>query len=168
MTWIDWLTVAFLLLGVLQGVLRGWQSALLGALVAVLAFIGAAALLPLYAEGVASLPLEAAWARTIAFGIVLLGLYTILSLVANAVVGTARRPRVEGQLAGALLGLVRGAAVALVVVGVLAATPRGEALTRDIRASRLGAPLLQAQRQLMRAVHQAIPAIPPIGPDRRL
>ncbi len=163
MTWVDFLVVGVLLYTVWQGVLRGWAAALVGIVVIAAAWAVTILLLPYYGPGVESLPLEPAWARTIAFGLVLVGFYVIFSLIANAFLG-GKRPKVEAQVAGALFGAARGLAGAMVILGFLAATPAGDALIRDITASRLGRPILEGQRRVM----QRVPTLPPIGPDRRI
>jgi uncharacterized membrane protein required for colicin V production len=162
-TWVDFLVIGILLYTVWQGVLRGWGAALVGIVVIAAAWAVTIVLLPYYGPGVESLPLEPAWARTIAFGLILVGFYVIFSLVANAFLG-GKRPKVEAQVAGALFGAARGLVAAMVILGYLAATPAGDALTRDIKASRLARPILEWQRRVV----QLIPTLPPIGPDRRI
>jgi uncharacterized membrane protein required for colicin V production len=163
MNWVDWLIIAILLIGVGQGILRSWVAALLGALVIILAFLAAIVLLPYYGEGVKSLPMPADWARTIAFTIVLIGFYVIFSIIGNTFLG-GKRPRLEAQIAGGIVGLGRGIVASMVLVGLLAATPSGELLKRDINASLLGKPLLEWERQSIRL----FPSLPPIGPDRKI
>lgn len=163
MNWVDWVIVAVLLIGVFQGVLRGWVAALVGIIVIAAAWLLTIVLLPFYGKGVESLPLQADWARTIAFGVVLIGFYVIFSVIASTFLG-GKRPRVEAQIAGGILGLGRGIAAAMIIVGLLSATPAAEAMQRDITASRLGGRLLEWERQAMRR----FPTVPPIGPDRRI
>jgi uncharacterized membrane protein required for colicin V production len=165
MTWVDFVVIALLIYTIWQGVLRGWVAALFGAVIIAASWLAAIALLPYYGKSVESLPLQADWARTIAFGFVLIGFYVILSLIANAFLG-GKRPRVEAQVAGAIVGVLRGVIGAMVVLGLLAAVPvpEGDALKRDINASRLGRPILEWERQFMLLV----PGLPPIGPDRRI
>ncbi|MBI3975103.1 MAG: CvpA family protein [Armatimonadetes bacterium] len=163
MNWVDWVIVAVLLIGVFQGVLRGWVAALVGIIVIAAAWLLTILLLPFYGKGVESLPLQADWARTIAFGVLLIGFYIIFSVIANTFLG-GKRPRVEAQIAGGILGLGRGIAAAMVIVGLLSATPAAEAMQRDITASRLGKTILEWERQAMRR----FPMVPPIGPDRRI
>jgi uncharacterized membrane protein required for colicin V production len=169
MNWVDWVVVALLLIGLFQGVQRGWVAAIVGIAVIILAFFAAILLLPFYGEGVTSLPMPPEWSRTIAFIIVLLGFYVIISLIANAFLG-GKRPRLEAQIPGGILGALRGAVAAMVILGVLAATPapQGESLIQDINRSRVGKPLLEWERQAMQAVNERIPEISPIGPDRKI
>ncbi len=163
MNWVDFVIIAVMLYCIGQGLLRGWVAALVGAIVTAGAWLATVALLPIFAKSVESLPLEADWARTIAFGFVLIGCYVLLSLIANAFLG-GKRARLEAQAAGAVFGAVRGIVASMVVLGLLAATPAAGALISDITASRFGKPILEWQRQAMRAV----PTLPPIGPDRRI
>ena len=163
MTWVDFIILGLMIYTVWQGVLRGWVAALVGTIIIAGSWLVTIALLPYYGTSVESLPLQADWARTIAFGVILVGFYVIFSLIANTFLG-GKRPRVEAQVAGAVLGGIRGIAVSMVVLGLLAASPEADALQRDINASRFGKPILEWYRQFM----QRVPALPPIGPDRRL
>ena len=165
MNWVDFIIIGLLIYTVGQGVLRGWVAAFVGTIIIAASWLVTILLLPYYCPGVESLPLDAAWARTIAFGLILIGFYVIFSLIANAYLG-GKRPKMEAQIAGAVAGVLRGIAASMVVLGLLAATPapEGDALKRDINASRLGKPILEWERQFM----QRIPSLPPIGPDRRI
>ena len=78
--------------------------------------------------------------------------------------GYRLRQRLEAQIAGGIVGLGRGIVASMVLVGLLAATPSGELLKRDINASLLGKPLLEWERQSIRL----FPSLPPIGPDRKI
>ncbi len=163
MNWVDFVIIGVLLYAIWQGILRGWVAALVGVIIVAASWLVTIVLLPYFGPGVASLPLQADWARTIAFGFILMGFYVIFSLIANAFLG-GKRPKMEAQIAGAVVGAIRGLTAAMVILGLLAASPAAEALIRDITASRLGKPILAWQRQAM----QRFPALPPIGPDRRI
>lgn len=163
MTWVDFLVVAVMLYAIGQGILRGWAAALVGIVVIWAAWAATILLLPFYGKSVESLPLEAPWARTIAFGFILIGFYIIFSLIANAFLG-GKRARLEAQIAGGIVGAARGIVGCMVVLGLLAATPEANALIADINASRLGKPILEWERQAM----QYFPGLPRIGPDRRI
>ncbi|HEV8338169.1 MAG TPA: CvpA family protein [bacterium] len=164
MNWVDWVIIAVLLLTIFQGVMRGWVAALVGIIIILGSWLLTIALLPYYGPGVESLPIEdVAWSRTIAFGVVLIGFYIIFSVIANTLLG-GKRPRMEAQIAGGILGLARGLVAAMVIVGLLSATPAAEAMQRDIKASRLGGRILEWERQWM----LRFPMVPPIGPDKRI
>lgn len=163
MNWVDWVIIAVILITVFQGIMRGWVAALVGLIIIGGSWLLTIALLPYYGPGVESLPLQADWSRTIAFGVVLIGFYIIFSVIANTFLG-GKRPRMEAQIAGGVLGLARGILAAMVIVGLLSATPAAEAMQRDIKASRLGGRLLEWERQWM----LRFPMVPPIGPDKRI
>lgn len=163
MTWVDFMIIGVLLYTVWQGVVRGWVAAFVGIVVIAASWLVTIVLLPYYGPGVESLPLEAAWARTIAFGLILIGFYVIFSLIANAFLG-GKRPKLEVQIAGAAVGVLRGIAASMAILGLLAATPEAQALIRDINSSRLGKPILEWERRAM----PRFPFVPPIGPDRRI
>jgi len=164
MNWVDWVLIAVLLITVFQGILRGWAAALVGTIIIGASWLLTIALLPYYGPGVESLPIEdVAWSRTIAFGVVLIGFYIIFSVIANTFLG-GKRPRIEAQIAGGILGVARGLVAAMVIVGLLSATPAAEAMQRDIKASRLGGRILEWERQSM----LRFPMVPPIGPDKRI
>jgi len=163
MNWVDFLIIAVLLYTIWQGVIRGWAAALVGIIIMTASWLVTILLLPYYGPGVESLPLEAAWARTIAFGVILIGFYVIFGLIANTFLG-GKRPKAEAQIVGAVVGVLRGIAVAMAILGLLAATPASPALIRDINNSRLGKPILEWERRTM----QRFPFLPPIGPDRRI
>ncbi len=163
MNWVDWVIIAVILFTVFQGILRGWVAALVGIVIIAASWLLTIVLLPYFGPGVESLPLEADWARTIAFGVVLFGFYVLFSIIVNTFLG-GKRPRMEAQIAGGVLGLFRGLVAAMVIVGLLSATPAADAMQRDIKASRLGNRILEWERSAM----QRFPAVPPIGPDRRI
>ncbi len=164
MSWVDWVIIAVLLITIFQGILRGWVAALVGTIIVAASWLLTIALLPYFGPGVESLPIEdVAWSRTIAFGVVLIGFYGIFSVIANTFLG-GKRPRVEAQIAGGILGLGRGLAASMVIVGLLSASPAADAMQRDIKASRLGGRILEWERLAM----LRFPMVPPIGPDKRI
>src|SRR3989304_3384294 len=122
MNWVDFLIIAVLLYTIWQGVIRGWVAALVGIIIMTASWLVPVLLLPYYGPGVESLPLEAAWARPIAFGVILIGFYVIFGLIANTFLG-GKRPKAEAQIVGAVVGVLRGIAAAMAVLGLLAAAP---------------------------------------------
>jgi len=96
MNWVDFLIIAVLLYTIWQGVIRGWVAALVGIIIMAASWLVTILLLPYYGPGVESLPLEAAWARTIAFGVILIGFYVIFGLIANTFLG-GKRPKAEAH-----------------------------------------------------------------------
>lgn len=163
MNWVDWVLIAVVLVTIFQGFLRGWAAAFTGIIIIAASWLLTIVLLPYFGPGVESLPLQADWARTIAFTVVLIGFYVILSVIANTLLG-GKRPRMEAQIAGGIVGVGRGLAAAMVIVGLLSATPAADAMQRDIKASLLGERILEWQRSTMKR----FPSLPPIGPDRRI
>lgn len=163
MNWVDWVIIAVMLFTIFQGFLRGWVAAFVGIIIIVASWLLAILLLPFYGPGVETLPLQADWARTIAFGVVLIGFYVIFSVIANTFLG-GKRPQMEAQIAGGVLGVGRGILFAMMIVGLLSATPAAEVMQRDINASLLGGRILEWERAAMRT----FPTVPPIGPDRRI
>lgn len=164
MTWLDWLTIALILAGLVQGVMRGWISALLGALVAILSFVIAAALYPVSADGVQSISIPPEWSRTIIFLIIFGALHLIFSLYVGSLMG-GERPRLEGQIPGGFVGFVRGLIVAMAVLGIFAASPYHEVVMKDLKSSPIARPVLGWQQSSMHALKVAL-RITPIGPDR--
>src|SRR3989304_2725610 len=88
MNWVDFLIIALLLYTIWQGVIRGWVAALVGIIIMAASWLVTILLLPYYGPGVESLPLEAAWARTIAFGVILIRFCVLRGIaVAMAILG---------------------------------------------------------------------------------
>jgi uncharacterized membrane protein required for colicin V production len=174
MTYLDWIVVALALWCVLQGLLKGAATAAFGALAVLVAYAGGCLLLravvdPLAGAFMGLVPdLPRDWARTSAFAFTVGAIYALL-LVLFSVAGGAARPEATGQLLGACVGLVKAAAWGMALLGLLLASPLGEAGMRDVERSLLARPLAQAQRVTIDVLRARSPVpFTPVGAGHRL
>jgi uncharacterized membrane protein required for colicin V production len=173
MTWLDWLVAAMTIFFVLQGLLKGAALSLLSGLAIIVAYVGAAALLPTAGEAVAdtlvasikALPKE--WGRAVGFVLPFVVIYLVLSLLINIMPG-GKRPGVQAQVLGLFAGALKAGLAATALVSFLLATPLSEAIAKDIERSPVVRPVAAYQRTAVQRLRAISPiSFPPVGPDHK-
>ncbi len=168
MTWLDWIALAMALGFALQGMLKGVVAALLGAVAVVVAYVGAAIVLP-HVGGylVVGTPLPAEWARLIGF-LLSFSLFYLLLAVLISIMPGAKRPGSHAQTLGIFAGLLKAAAVAMAGVGILLASPLTEPFRKDVDRSVIVQHLGTMQQSGIQQLRKISPVtFEPIGPDAR-
>ena len=175
MTWLDWVMVAMAIWFVLQGLLKGFTVAALGALAVLVAYIGSAIAMPAvgtpvgkWVDGlISSADFTLEWARTVGFTITFVFVYAILVLLISFLPG-AKRPEMTGQLLGAGLGLIKALLASAALVGILLASPLSKGVTEDLSRSLVAGHVAAVQREGIQTLHNAIPVpFEPYGPDKK-
>jgi len=163
-TWIDWAIVGILLFSALHGLRRGIIAALIGAVGVIAAYLAASIwyrpLATLIADG-AHLP--KAWASTLAYAALLIGVYILIGTVVAIMVDSygLSAPR---RLLGLLAGAVKGALLSAALLGLLLASPIGRRAEEDASRSALAPLALRVQRGGAQSLARVLPdSIHPFG-----
>jgi uncharacterized membrane protein required for colicin V production len=168
-TWMDWLTLAIVLVSVLRGARYGVLAGAADLVVLVAAFLGAAAL---YSDGAwllrRSLPaLPAPWAAFIAFVVIWAGLYLPAGLLARAALDGEAAP--GSRMLGGALGALRGLVLSTILLVILLAAPFHRTIAADAQRSRVAPYLLRANERIGALLLPALPVrVPRIGPGGRM
>ena len=162
--WIDWITLAIVLISILRGTRYGVLAGVFDLLAMVGSFLAASAL---YARAVPplrqSLFLPANWAGFVALVGIWLILYVLLGIVIRLIFGKKKMPLSE--VLGGLVGGIRGLALVTIFLVLLIAAPFREAVARDAEQSTAAAYLLRAYDAVMVSVAPTMPVpVPRIGP----
>ncbi len=162
--WIDWITLAIVLISILRGTRYGVLAGIIDWLAMMGAFFGASIL---YVHAVSSLHqtlnLPTSWAGFLAFTVIWLGLYILVGIVVRLVHGVKTVPLSE--ILGGVMGVLRGFTMATALLVVLLASPFREAVDPDAKRSIVAPHLLRGYNGVMVSVVPTIPArIPRIGP----
>jgi membrane protein required for colicin V production len=167
LTWIDWATLAIVLVAILRGSQRGFLSGLVDLVVLVAAFFAASALYTrgaLYLKKVLILP--GAWEALASFVIIWLVLYIGVSLLIRWFL--RENMSTASRIVGGVLGGIRGLAIVTILLALVLAAPIQGAVKKDVTRSRVAPYLLRAQDRIMTALLPALPVrIPRIGPGGR-
>jgi uncharacterized membrane protein required for colicin V production len=163
--WIDWITLAIVLVSILRGTRYGVLAGLFDLLAMVASFFAASVL---YTRAVPSLRqslyLPAGWAGFVALVGIWLILYVLVGVIIRLILGTKKVPLSE--VLGGLVGGIRGLALTTIFLVLLIAAPFREAVIRDAERSTAAAYLLRAYDAVMVSIAPTMPVpIPRIGPD---
>jgi uncharacterized membrane protein required for colicin V production len=175
MTWLDWVMVALAIWFVLQGLLKGFTVAALGAVAVLVAYVGSAVAMPSVGDPlgkwvnnlISSAEFTTEWARTVGFSMVFVFLYALIVLLIGFLPG-AKRPEMTGQLLGAGMGLVKALFASAALVGILLASPLSKGVADDLTRSLFAGHVAAIQREGIQTLRNAIPvSFEPYGPDKK-
>jgi uncharacterized membrane protein required for colicin V production len=168
MTWLDWVVIAMFVYFVVQGLAKGVTAALLGALVAILAYVLAAIFLPVLGDRVAAAsPLDPQWDRAVTF-VFMFGILYVLGMVMISLLPGGKRPSTFAQLFGLAGGAIKALAVSIAVVGMLQASPWADAIAQDLERSSVAKYVAVLQKQYIQDLRRISPVpFPPVGPDSK-
>ena len=164
LNWIDWVTLAIVLVSILRGARFGAVAGLIDLIGLVVTYLTAAAVYPQGAEHLRQVPgLTLPWQRLIAFVVIWLGLYLPLGLLIRWIFARANFP--ASGLVGAVFGIARGIVlVAALLVLTLAAPFRG-VVAADARRSQVAPYLLTGSERVQALLLRALPVhVPRFGP----
>ena len=160
MTWIDWVIAGLLFLTALQGVQRGVRVSLLGALGVIISYLVASVWYrPLAELLIRSVLLSRGWAGVFAFTLVLLISYAAVG-IAIIMFFEPRKISSTSQTLGAVVGALKGALLSMAGLAILLASPLGETIEKDVKASVLAPYFVQAQRAGVRGLGVILPIHP--------
>lgn len=162
--WIDWITLAVVLISVLRGTRYGVLAGIID-FVAMLAAFFAASIL--YVQAVPTLQhalfLPPNWGGFLAFTVIWLVLYIAVGVVVRLVHGIKTVPLSE--ILGGAMGVVRGLALVTGCLVIMLAAPFRQAIEQDAKHAIVAPYLLKGYEAVMVAVVPTIPVrIPRIGP----
>ena len=162
--WIDWITLAIVLISILRGTRYGVLAGIIDFAAMAGAFLAASVL---YTGAVPTLHrtlyLPPDWGGFLAFTVIWLVLYIFVGVIVRLVHGVKTVPLSE--ILGGVMGIFRGFALATALLVVLLASPFHEAIEPDAKHSTVAPFLLAGYSAFMGAVVPAIPkGIPRIGP----
>ena len=164
LNWIDWVTLAIVLVSILRGARFGALAGLLdlGALVAT--YLAAAALYPRGAEYLRQVPgLTKSWEGFIAFVVIWLGLYLAFGILIRWISARAQFP--ASGLFGGILGVARGIVIAASLLMLTLAAPFRSVVAADAHRSQVAPYLLSGSEHVQAMLLPALPVhVPRLGP----
>lgn len=168
LTWIDWVTLAIVLVSILRGTRRGLLGGFLDLLVLVVGFFAASAL---YTSGAQYLKkvliLPSSWEGLIAFLVIWIALYVAIGVTIHRFL--IEDTSTASRIVGGVIGGIRGLVIVDVLLVVALAAPVHASIEKDLTRSRIAPLLLRGHNRVMTAVLPALPMrVPRIGPGGRL
>ncbi|HEV2439637.1 MAG TPA: CvpA family protein [bacterium] len=164
LNWIDWATLAIVLVSILRGARFGVLAGLLdlGGLVAT--YLAAAVVYPRGAEYLREVPgLTRSWEGLIAFVVIWLGLYLPLGMVIRWIFARAKFP--ASGLLGGVLGVARGIVLASSLLVLTLAAPFRSVVAADAHRSQVAPYLLSGNERVQTVLLPALPVrVPRLGP----
>lgn len=162
--WIDWLTLAIVLVSILRGTRYGVLAGLLDLAALIGAFFTSAVL---YTRAIPalhqSLALPRSWAGFLAFVVIWLFPYVLVGVIIRLVHGVKTVP--ISEILGGAVGLVRGLALMTAFLVIILAAPFHETFDPDAKQSPVAGYLLRSYNAVMVTVVPTLPVrIPRIGP----
>jgi uncharacterized membrane protein required for colicin V production len=162
--WIDWVTLAIVLVSILRGTRYGILAGLFDLLALAGAFFTAAVLYPLAIPVLnKSLYLPSEWGGFLAFVVIWLVIYIGIGIIIRLVHGVKTLPLSE--MLGGAFGLLRGLTLATACLVIMLAAPFHGAIDPDAKQSPVAGFLLRGYNAVMVTVVPTLPVrIPRIGP----
>jgi uncharacterized membrane protein required for colicin V production len=167
LNWIDWLTLAIVLVSVLRGVRSGAPAELFDLFGLVATYMTAAVYYPLGAEYLSQVPrLTPPWQGFIAFVVIWVSVYLPLSMLIRWALYNAVFP--ASGFFGGLVGVARGLVLAAALLVVLLATPLRSVVVADAHHSHVAPYLLRGNSRFQRllrtnAIGLRVPRLGPGG-----
>ncbi|HKX17616.1 MAG TPA: CvpA family protein [bacterium] len=164
LNWIDWVTLAIVLVSILRGARFGAVAGLVDLVSLVATYLTAAAVYPQGAEYLRQVPgLTPSWQRLIAFVVIWLGLYLPLGLLIRWIFARANFP--ASGLIGAVFGIARGIVLVAALLVLTFAAPFRSVVAADARRSQVAPYLLSGGERVQALLLPALPVhVPRLGP----
>jgi membrane protein required for colicin V production len=162
--WIDWITLAVVLISVLRGTRYGVLAGIIDFAAMIGAFLAASVL---YVQAVPTLQhslfLPPSWGGFLAFTVIWLVLYIAVGVVVRLVHGIKTVPLSE--ILGGAIGIVRGLGLVTACLAIMLAAPFRQAIEQDTKHSIVAPVLLKGYNAFMVTMVSTIPIrITRIGP----
>lgn len=164
LSWIDWVTLAIVLVSILRGVRYGALAGLVDLAGLVATYLAAAAVYPKGAEYLRQVPgLTRSWQGFAAFLVIWLVLYFPLGILIRWVFARARFP--GSGLLGGILGVVRGLVLTAALLLLALAAPFRHVVAADAHRSQVAPYLLTGSQRVQAVLLPALPVhVPRLGP----
>ena len=164
LNWIDWVTLAIVLVSILRGARFGAVAVLVDLAGLVATYLAAAAVYPQGAIHLRQVPgLTPSWQGLIAFVVIWLGLYVPLGILIKWALARATFPA-SGFLGG-VFGVARGVVLAAALLVLTLAAPFRSVVATDAHRSQVAAYLLRGNERVQQVLLPALPVrVPRLGP----
>jgi uncharacterized membrane protein required for colicin V production len=166
LNWIDWVTLAIVLVSVLRGARFGAPAGLLDLAALIATFLTATLYYPLGAGYLSGIPvLSPSWQSFVAFLLMWMGLYLPLGMLIRWALSRATFP--ASGLIGGVLGIARGLVLAAALLVLMLAAPFRSVIAADAHHSQVAPYLLQGNARFQRLLLTKLPIgmrVPRIGP----
>lgn len=164
LNWIDWVTLAIVLVSVLRGARFGAVAGLIDLAGLVATYLVAAAAYPQGAEFLRHVPgLTRSWGGLIAFVVIWLGLYLPLGIFIRWIFARAKFP--ASGLVGGVFGVARGVVLAASLLVLTLAAPFRGVVAADTHRSQVAPYLLSGSERVQAVLLPALPVhVPRLGP----
>jgi uncharacterized membrane protein required for colicin V production len=163
--WIDWVTLAIVLVSLLRGARLGAPAGILDLVALIATFLTAAVYYPLGATYLSVSALNPSWQDLIAFVVMWMGLYLPVGLLIRWALSRATFP--ASGLVGGVIGVARGLVLAAALLVMLLAAPFRTVIAADAHHSQVAPYLLRGNARFNRLLLNKLPAgmrVPRIGP----
>lgn len=164
LNWIDWVTLAIVLVSVLRGARFGAVAGLIDLAGLVATYLAAAAVYPRGAEYLRQVPgLTRSWQGLIAFVVIWLGLYLPLGMLIRWISARAKFP--ASGLLGGVLGVARGIVLVASLLVLTLAAPFRSVVAADAHRSQVAPYLLRGSDRVQTVLLPVLPVhVPRLGP----
>jgi uncharacterized membrane protein required for colicin V production len=162
--WIDWITLAIVLVSILRGTRFGALAGALDLVALMGSFFAASVLYPGLVPSLhGALFLPESWAGMLAFVFIWLALYVTVGIIIRLAHGVKTVP--ISEILGGVLGVFRGLALMTVFLVIMQAAPFHESIDQDVKQSPVASFLLVGYNAVMDNVAPTLPVrIPRLGP----
>jgi len=168
LNWIDWVTLAIVLVSILRGARFGALAGLVDLAGLIATYLTAAWAYPRGLEYLPRVPgLSPSWEGLIAFVVIWLGLYLPLGILIRWTLGRARFP--ASGLLGGLLGVARGIVLVAVLLVLALAAPFRSVVAADTHRSQVAPYLVRGSERVQEILLPALPVrVRRLGPGGAL
>lgn len=169
LNWMDWVTLAIVLVSILRGARFGAPAGLLDLAALIVTFLLAAVYYPLGSTYLNFSALTPSWQGFIAFILIWLGLYIPLGILLKWALSRAVFP--ASGIVGGALGIARGVVLAAALLVAMLAAPFHSVIAADAHHSQVAPYLLRGNARFQRLLLKQLPIgmrVPRIGPGGTL
>lgn len=168
LNWIDWVTLAIVLVSILRGARFGAVAGLVDLGMLVATYFTAAAVYPNGAELLVQAPvLTRSWDALIAFVVIWLGLYLPFGVLIRWVFARAKFP--GSGLLGGVLGVARGVVLTASLLLLTLAAPFRGVVAADAHRSQVAPYLLSGSARVQSVLLPRLPVrVPRLGPGGKV
>jgi uncharacterized membrane protein required for colicin V production len=167
LNWIDWVTLAIVLVSVLRGARFGALAGLVDLVGLVVTYLAAAWAYPRGLEYLRQVPFNRSWEGLIVFVVIWLALYLPLGMVIRSTLGRARFP--ASGLLGGVLGVARGIVLASSLLVLALAAPFRSVVAVDTHRSQVAPYLVSGSERVQDLLWPALPVqVTRLGPGGSL
>jgi uncharacterized membrane protein required for colicin V production len=163
LNWIDWVTLAIVLVSILRGARFGALAGLVDLAGLIATYLAAAWAYPRGIEYLRQVPMSRSWEGLIAFVVIWLGLYLPLGILIRWTLARARFP--ASGLLGGVLGVARGTVLAASLLLLALAAPFRSVVAADTHRSQVAPYLVRGSERVQDILLPKLPVtVTRLGP----